>query len=48
MLDFQGTNFLDWSRNHGFPIGQWLHPLEDAHCAAAQLMLPKIQNLIKS
>jgi hypothetical protein len=41
--DFQGQNFLDWSRRRGFPIGKWLHPLEEAHAAAADLMLPLVQ-----
>jgi hypothetical protein len=48
ITDFQGRNFLDWSRHHGFPIGKWLHPLEQAHEAAATLQLPTIQKIIVS
>jgi hypothetical protein len=44
---FQGKNFLDWSRDQGFPIGQWLHPLEEAHEAAAKLMMPLCQQILK-
>lgn len=32
---FEGKNFLDWSKAHGFPIGtRGHHPLESAHKAA--------------
>lgn len=35
---WQGKNFLDWSRDHGYAITDpGLHPLEDAHKAAADL-----------
>ena len=46
ITDFQGRNFLDWSRDQGFPIGKWLHPLEQAHAAGAALMLPRVRSLI--
>jgi hypothetical protein len=38
LLDFEGKNFLDWSRAHGFDVTEpaW-HPLEDAHDAACDL-----------
>lgn len=37
--NFEGQNFLDWSRQQGFEISATLHPLEPAHAAAADHML---------
>lgn len=45
---FQGRDFLTWSRDQGFDIGATGHPLEAAHRAAADLMLPKFQGLAKT
>lgn len=38
---FEGENFLDWSRMHGFTVTEpgW-HPLENAHSAAKDLWIP--------
>jgi hypothetical protein len=37
---FDGLNFVDWSKNNGYPIGnQGNHPLEAAHAAAADYLL---------
>lgn len=38
LKNFEGVNFLDWSRKHGFTVTEpgW-HPLEDAHQAACEL-----------
>lgn len=33
--NYQGSNFLDWSRQQGFEISNTAHPLESAHRAAA-------------
>ena len=44
--DFEGRNFLDWSRHRGFPITPAGHPLEEAHAAAAELMLPVIESIL--
>jgi hypothetical protein len=44
--DFEGRNFLDWSRHRKFRIGEAGHPLEEAHAAAAELMLPVLQQQI--
>jgi hypothetical protein len=44
--DFEGKNFLDWSRHRGFRISEAGHPLEEAHAAAAELMLPLLQQQI--
>jgi hypothetical protein len=40
MQDFNGFNFLDWSRDQGFAISPSWHPLEQAHAAAADYMMP--------
>lgn len=45
--DFEGRNFLDWSRHRGFEITEAGHPLEEAHAAAAELMLPKIKHILE-
>ena len=34
---FEGKNFVDWSRQNGFVVSNAMHPLEDAHIAAALL-----------
>ena len=35
---FEGQNFVDWSRKNGYTVtDHGLHPLEDAHIAAAKL-----------
>lgn len=33
---FQGSNFVEWSRDHGYAISDTEHPLEQAHEAAAK------------
>lgn len=47
MLDFEGDDFVHWSRKRGFTISDIGHPLEDAHAAAADLMFPYIERLLK-
>ena len=43
--NFDGDNFLEWSRKKGFPIGtRGKHPLEQAHQAAFELI--KSYNLV--
>ena len=39
MTQFQGKTFLDWSKIKKFPISPLLHPLEQAHSAAADCMI---------
>lgn len=46
VVDFEGLNFLAWSRSKGFAISELGHPLEQAHAAAAQLMLPAIDAIL--
>jgi hypothetical protein len=46
MHTFDGQTFVDWSRDRGFEISATLHPLEPAHAAAAELMLPVAQRLV--
>lgn len=46
MMDFEGQNFLDWSRSRNFAISAAWHPLEQAHAAAADLMIPVIDAIL--
>jgi len=43
---FENKNFLDWSRDRGYAISATLHPLEQAHAAAAQYTLPAIDAIL--
>jgi len=38
MTEFEGLNFLDWSKSRNFEISPTLHPTDAAHSAAADLM----------
>jgi hypothetical protein len=44
--DFEGMNFLSWTRHHKFPISNTWHPLDEAHFAAADLMQPVIASIL--
>lgn len=46
LVDFDGKNFLDWSRDNNFDISSTLHPLETAHQAAAEYWLPAVKQLL--
>jgi hypothetical protein len=46
LVDFDGDNFLDWSRKNNYPISDSWHPLEDAHRAAADYWLPTVKSLL--
>lgn len=46
LTNFEGLNFLDWSRKNKYPISARNHPLESAHQAAAELWTPKIKQLL--
>jgi hypothetical protein len=39
MIQFEEQTFLDWSKSQGFAISPLLHPLEQAHAAAAEYMI---------
>jgi hypothetical protein len=41
---FDNDTFLNWSKKKGFPISETLHPLEDAHQSAFELI--KSYNLL--
>ena len=45
LSNFGTQNFLDWSRDQGFPISDRWHPLEEAHAHAAAYWLPKVKLL---
>jgi hypothetical protein len=38
MTKFEDKNFLEWSQVKGYPISNTLHPLEQAHLAAFDLI----------
>jgi len=46
LKNFNGLNFLDWSKKHNYEINQAWHPLEAAHRGAADYWLPHIQRLV--
>lgn len=46
LTDFQGMTFLEWSDHHGYPVTELLHPLEQAHQAAAKLWQPIYRDLL--
>jgi len=46
LVNFEGMNFLDWSRKKLYPVSATWHPLEAAHQAAADYWLPHVQSLV--
>jgi|AACY02.7.fsa_nt_gi hypothetical protein len=48
LSDFSGQNFLNWSRNNGFPESKLWHPLEEAHQKAADFWMPKVRTLLNT
>jgi hypothetical protein len=47
ITNFEGRNFLDWSNHRGFEISNTGHPLGEAHQSACEIIMPKIQCLLK-
>lgn len=45
MSTFEEMTFLEWSRKRGFAESALWHPLDDAHAAAAGVMLPVIESI---
>ena len=48
MDSFEGKNFVEWAKQNKFKISENLHPLEQAHQAAAEYWLPKVRTLLNS
>ena len=46
LKDFDGMTFLEYSKKHKFLISDKLHPLHQAHEAAADHLLPQINTII--
>lgn len=44
--DFDGLDFLNWSRGRGFAVSESWHPLEQAHGAAADYFIDAIRRII--
>jgi hypothetical protein len=47
MNTFNGQTFLEWSYDNDFEISSNKHPLEPAHRAAADLLLPMVREKLK-
>jgi hypothetical protein len=47
MTTFEGSTFLNWSKQKGFPISPTLHPLETAHQAAFELLRPNVDTILR-
>jgi len=47
LVDFDGKNFLNWSRDNEFAVSENWHPLEQAHQAAAEYMMPRIDAILR-
>jgi len=48
MNTFKNKTFLEWSQENNFPISNTLHPLEPAHAAAAEIMLPVAKKILQN
>jgi len=46
LVNFEGLNFLDWSKKYQYPISKSWHPLEAAHQAAADYWLASVTKLL--
>jgi hypothetical protein len=45
--EFESKNFLAWSRHRGYAVSDQGHPLEQAHAAGADLMVPVIDAILR-
>lgn len=48
LTDFDGKNFVDWSRDRGHNISATMHPLESAHRDAADFLWTKWNTILRS
>lgn len=46
LTNFDGMNFLEWSRTRNYAVSKLWHPLESAHAAAADYWLPAVEKLL--
>ena len=46
MTCFDGDTFLNWSKQNGYEISSTSHPLEPAHRAAADIILPVAKKIL--
>lgn len=46
ITQFDGLNFVDWANKCNFPIGIRMHPLTEAHAAAAKYWVSAYQTLL--
>lgn len=47
MTQFEQQTFLEFSKQKGFPISETLHPLEPAHQAAAAVIQPSLDAILR-
>lgn len=47
MTFFEDKNFVQWSRDKNLPMGREGHPLDQAHAAAADIMVPTIDAILR-
>jgi hypothetical protein len=45
MFEFEEQTFLEWAKRKKFKFGANMHPLEDAHCAAAEYVGSKLSTI---
>ena len=48
LTDFDGKNFVDWSRDRGHEISATMHPLESAHRDAADFLWNNWNSIVRS
>jgi len=47
LLKFEGQTFIEWAKANRYPISPTMHPLEQAHAHASDLMMPKVLKVIE-
>jgi hypothetical protein len=47
LSNYNGVNFLQWSKDQNFAISDYWHPMEQAHLAASELWLPVYKQLLE-
>lgn len=48
LFNYDGNNFLEWSKKQGFAISNNWHPLEQSHQKASEYWMPVYQSLLNT
>jgi hypothetical protein len=48
LQNYNGSNFLQWSKSQNLPISDNWHPLEESHQKAAEYWLPTVKHLLNT